>query len=684
MMSWLSLISTRRFILLASGVMLLAIIFISGYRFYIFNRYEMSVSTEISLHDDAINMQDLRYHTTQIQQFLTDASLTGDNQAINEAKAHQRAIEPLINTLVATVDLSALTPLIQQQFNVGLQMVAAYSRGDKVAGNELMKGEQSGFDALSDAINSKVDAALALQEETMDAAQKAAMADKVKVSQIEIISNVALVLLLISTLILIYIKVNRPIRSLLNKLQDLTSGEKDLRFRLPVQGKDEFTDIARIFNQFLSDLDHIISTVQHVSQSTGNQMGQLVTLAKTTMQEMSTVQGNTDALAAAAQEMSSTVQEIAHITELAKTDTESTQNQANDGQEQVSEAVKLIQNVASEIEQAVGSINLLEQQSTQIGDILNVIRTISDQTNLLALNAAIEAARAGEAGRGFAVVADEVRHLANRTQQATVEIRQRIELLQNGTAGAVQIMHNTAQISEKAVGQAEAAGVRLNEIVMAISRIADMNMQIATAAEEQSLVAQETSRNIETIAETIRAANDDAKISARFSQEVSLGSQEARMLSGQFIVTYGDSNASDNRAKKDVVRWSEAFRVGIKLVDEQHLGLFDGMNSLYQAIHDGSSDDLVKRRMFDLVGLAKKHLDDEEGLMQKANYSDFSAHKQVHVRLLSELDALVKRYVNKEDGADIEVVFFLKNWLVDHIFRVDKRYAPSLMAAGIN
>ena len=405
--------------------------------------------------------------------------------------------------------------------------------------------------------------------------------------------------------------------------------------------------------------------------------------SKNTLEDMSRIQANTDALATATQEMSSTIQEIANNTEQAKQDTVVAQDQASDGQQQVAEAVVLIQQVATEIEHAVANITQLDQQSTQIGDILNVIRTISDQTNLLALNAAIEAARAGEAGRGFAVVADEVRHLASRTQQATIEIQQKIEQLQQCTAGAVSTMHDTAQLSEQAVGQAEAAGQRLGEIVHVVSRIADMNMEIATAAEQQSLVAQETSRNVVSVADIAREACEDAASSFRFAREVNFSSREIGMLANQFTITVDGSDV-ENHELNEIVRWSDAFKVGVTQIDEQHQGLFTGMNQLYQAIHDESPFNLMEQRLESVLKLAAKHLSDEEVLMERAGYKDLVAHKQVHTKLLSDLDKYVQRFRAREQDIEMEIAFFLKNWLIEHIFNVDKRYSLTLNAAGIH
>jgi len=678
--SWWHNISTRRLIQIVSIFIFIFMTSLSGYGYYKYQQNEDSVKLTISYHNQTIKLQELRYHSAQVQQFLTDASLTGDAESIQEAKSHQDAMTALLPTL-ADIDLSDINTLLVSQLDVGQKMVQAYASNDKSEGDRLMKKPDTGFDAISSRIQTSIDAALKIQNEKMEAQEQSSSVSMARENTIQVFSSALLLVVSLVSFGLVSVKVNRPLLQLKTKLHDLTTGKKDLRFRLPVNGSDEFSAIASDFNQFLNELDHIVSTVQNVSVRTGHQMSSLMSLSKETMDDMSQVQMSSDSLATATQEMSATIHEIAGITDTAKKETEATQHQANDGQTEVTSAVALIQNVASEIEKAVSSINNLEQQSTQIADILNVIKTISEQTNLLALNAAIEAARAGEAGRGFAVVADEVRHLATRTQQATVEIRQRIELLQRGTSDSVAIMSNTAQISEQAVQQAEAAGERLNEIVSAVGRIADMNVQIATAAEEQSYVAQETAQNVEQIAAVIRTANDDARKSFRFSQQVSLNSEEAKMLASQFKVTY--ESMLDSLNHNEVVRWSDAFRVGIAEVDNQHLGLFNSMNKLYQGIINEIAPEQVQQRLNELVVLAKKHLEDEESLMLRANYSDLNAHKQVHVKLLSDMDNLLRRFANKETGSDMELLFFLKNWLVDHIFRVDKRYVPELKAAGM-
>jgi methyl-accepting chemotaxis protein len=202
----------------------------------------------------------------------------------------------------------------------------------------------------------------------------------------------------------------------------------------------------------------------------------------------------------------------------------------------VRNSVNGIRSLAENVEEAAGVIHRLEQDSEQIGTILDVIRGIADQTNLLALNAAIEAARAGEQGRGFAVVADEVRTLAQRTQQSTQEIQAMIEQLQEGSRNAVQVMELGRQRTEESVDLSSRAGTSLDAITSAVSRITDMNLQIASAAQEQSTVAEEMARNINQISEVSDETSHGAQQTEDASQQLSQLASELQTLVQQFKV----------------------------------------------------------------------------------------------------------------------------------------------------
>lgn len=534
--SWLAHLSLRRFVRFSIALILLTLLGANLLEHSLNEQLKAMRHQADTLHQAHIQLQELRYHTTQIQQFLTDASLTGDKDAIQEAQQHQTAAQQILQASPQLIP--ALESLLDKQFLIGSQMVAAYQQQGREAGDKLMKQENDGFDALSAAIADQVEQTLAQHDQRQQQAR--VLMDRLEhdMSSQSMVLAATTCLLVLLILLALSAKVMRPLRMLERNLDNLNRGDKDLAFRLPITGQDEFAALSRAFNQFLDQMDHLIGTVQQVSGANIDSLQTLKQQMQTTGQSMDQVQQNADALATAMTEMASTVQEIARNTEAAKEETASAQREVSHGQEGVGEAVTLIRNVAVDIEQAAEMINRLEQESSQIGDIVNVIRTISDQTNLLALNAAIEAARAGEAGRGFAVVADEVRQLANRTQGATVEIQQKIEQLQRQTGQAVETMHQTTRLSEQAVDQASSAGSTLQAIVSMVDQLNHLNTQIAAAAEQQALVAEDTSRNVVRVAEIAHHTRDLSRQSDRSAHDVEHASQQIQQLAVPFRVSH--------------------------------------------------------------------------------------------------------------------------------------------------
>lgn len=223
---------------------------------------------------------------------------------------------------------------------------------------------------------------------------------------------------------------------------------------------------------------------------------EMTVINQETSQGVRQQQQETDMLATAINEMSATVREVAHNTANAATAAAEAQQKANQGKAVVTQTIATINTLSTEISETAQAINHLGQESEKVGAVLDVIRGIAEQTNLLALNAAIEAARAGEQGRGFAVVADEVRTLASRTHESTQEIQKMIASLQERARASVQRMENSSKAVEAGVQQAASAGNVLEAVLESVARIADMNTQIASAAEEQSAVTEEIDRNI--------------------------------------------------------------------------------------------------------------------------------------------------------------------------------------------
>ncbi|WP_455710228.1 methyl-accepting chemotaxis protein [Pseudomonas capsici] len=230
--------------------------------------------------------------------------------------------------------------------------------------------------------------------------------------------------------------------------------------------------------------------------------------------------------------MSATVHEVARNAEQASVAASTADNEAREGDKVVGEAILQIEKLASEVLRSSDAMTVLEQESDKIGKVMDVIKAVAEQTNLLALNAAIEAARAGEAGRGFAVVADEVRGLAQRTQQSTEEIESLVAGLQNGTRQVSDIMLGSRNLTDSSVALTRKAGISLESITRTVSNIQAMNQQIAAAAEQQSSVADEISRSIMNVRDVSEQTAEASEETAASSVELArLGNQLQMMVS---------------------------------------------------------------------------------------------------------------------------------------------------------
>jgi methyl-accepting chemotaxis protein len=289
-------------------------------------------------------------------------------------------------------------------------------------------------------------------------------------------------------------------------------------------------------NDMRINLKKIISDVRSTADQLAEESEQMKSGTEMTKSSLVSQRSSVDQVVTAITEMSSTTQEVAKHAANTAESAKVAEDEATVGRQVVLETIESIDHLAQDVTNAADVIDKLAQDSNDIGGILDVIRGIAEQTNLLALNAAIEAARAGEQGRGFAVVADEVRMLAQRTQEATQEIQSMIEHLQQGASEAVEVMRHGRDKAEQSVGQAGKAGERLDEITSAVSNIADMSAQIATASEEQTAVAEEISLNIHTINDVSEQNVKEIEKTAESSHEAFHMAEKLRKLTGHFEV----------------------------------------------------------------------------------------------------------------------------------------------------
>ena len=364
-----------------------------------------------------------------------------------------------------------------------------------------------------------------LQRMSTDA--ETAVDDAVQMTQS--IAFTLFVLVLVSVLILVMLTSRSIVQPITNVCRTigLIRSDNDFRQRVEVQGNDEMTTLANDFNHMLSDFQDLVRSVNQALEMLDVATAELAKSTADTSRGMGQQQMESDMVATAVTEMGATIDEIANNTENTANKAEATNKNASHGMREVEQTVARISSLSNDLQQAALVMGELEKDSTTIGSVLDVIRGIAEQTNLLALNAAIEAARAGEQGRGFAVVADEVRSLAQRTAESTRQIEQIITGLQSRTKAIVQSMNSCREQGTSSVEQAGMASKLLSAITLDVSTIMDMTTQIATAIEEQSHVASEVNKNVVRIRDISQESLVIAQHNAQISEEVA--AQAARL-----------------------------------------------------------------------------------------------------------------------------------------------------------
>ncbi|BAL23942.1 hypothetical protein AZKH_1621 [Azoarcus sp. KH32C] len=485
--------------------------------------------------------KEARFQTIQVQQFLTDAAATAEEASFAEARESlEAALQALQRLGDKQPDLTTrareIGAGVTKLHEMGVAMAHVYIDSGRDAGNAIMKRPDDGFDVVADQLAGRIDA---LVEELTSKSSKALEGTTGAIEVIQYMMNISSLAMLVGVIVAAYIvrrSVIDPILRLRDSMNDIAQGEGDLTKQLEAVGSNEISQVSRSFNDFVARIRDMVKLVADDSTRLAATSDILSRSADETRRGMRRLHEQTEAAAAAVIEMGANVQEVSSSADFAAESARQSNAAAQQGKTVIEATIGAIRQLAIDVRDAGDAIRNLDGEVREVGETLAVIREIAAQTNLLALNAAIEAARAGEQGRGFAVVADEVRKLAQRTHESTERIEQVISRLQAQSQHSVSVMESGGKKAAATVEHASAAENALNDIVDAMGRIRETVQQIADAVVTQREAADNISSSITEI--TAVADRTAAEADGTSSETANMATMTGQLtgLVGQFKV----------------------------------------------------------------------------------------------------------------------------------------------------
>ncbi|WP_220718735.1 methyl-accepting chemotaxis protein [Agarivorans litoreus] len=457
------------------------------------------------------------------------AGLIDDYQE-NAKQAHQRMQkfkELLSDYPGATQGLQSFEQKFNQWKKPSNEVFTLLKNGNKKQAIALSSGQSvQSFESLRELYNIATEAAEKLAN---DIEQQSSADVGSQLNMLGIIASIAVVLSILLAYFGPKVLVD-SINRITTRINDITQGDGDLTQRLEVQNHDEIGELATSFNQFVDLLEGLIGNVNKFSQELNQSVAAISQKSEQTTEVSKEQNQSVEMIATAVTQMAAAIREVANNANHAAEEINTVNSQTEQGQKVTKESVEHISLLSNTVQEAANVVENLSQDSDRIASVLDVIRGIAEQTNLLALNAAIEAARAGEQGRGFAVVADEVRSLASKTQQSTEDIQKMIEALQSGVTQAVDAINKGSTVAEGTVDLAGQTLEALNQILESTSKVSEVSISTATSTEEQSHVTEDIDRNLTELADKTRINLENSTDSLAAAQ---LAIEKAEQLNQQ-------------------------------------------------------------------------------------------------------------------------------------------------------
>ena len=500
----------KKFLIMMAGIFIT--VFIATITLYNANSFLMEKSSDISEKQIIIinHAHELKLSVIQVQQWLTDISATrgldGLNDGFDEAQNNANKFKSLINDLKQLDNEQAqryqvLVPDFDAYYAVGKKMAQAYVDKGPAGGNQMMAEFDTVAEKISNEVNELLEDIKKNVNETAEIQSKAA-----KRAHFALVVSA---LLVISGLIFITFIMIQTLSRLPKSVDYLHKvAEGDLSETMKSSKNDEISQITIAAEKMRQNLIDILSEIRQSVDALSSVSGQVSESTEQSYIHIQQQQSHTEQLATAMTQMSASVAEINRNVSTTAQSSSQAEEAVLSGNKTLQTTSHLINSLASQITTAADSVNQLHEDSNEISSIVDVIKGIAEQTNLLALNAAIEAARAGEQGRGFAVVADEVRTLASRTQESTEEINQMINRLQSGAQGAASVMSQSRDQADEVVSQFKSAADSLAMIEQVITQINSMSNEIANATEEQKKVSDDASLSIVQISDMLKGITE--------------------------------------------------------------------------------------------------------------------------------------------------------------------------------